>query len=63
MVLCGHNLTQDDTEHLECVIGYATLLYLVMFSELQMTDVELNERVPALEENGKIIELFNLRHV
>ena len=32
MVLCRHLLTQDDTEHLECVIGYATSLYLVMCS-------------------------------
>ena len=30
MVSCGHLLTQDDAEHLECVIGYATSLYLVM---------------------------------
>ena len=30
LVSCGHLLTQDDAEHLECVIGYATSLYLVM---------------------------------
>ena len=30
LVSCGHLLTQDDTKHLECVIGYATSLYLVI---------------------------------
>ena len=30
--LCGHLLTQDDTYQLECVIGYASSLYLVMLS-------------------------------
>ena len=30
MVLCGHLLTQDDAEQLESVIGYSSLLYLVM---------------------------------
>ena len=27
---CGPELTQDDTDQLECVIGYATSLYLVV---------------------------------
>ena len=30
MLSCGHLLTQDDADHLECIIGYATSLYLVM---------------------------------
>ena len=30
MVSCVHFLTQDDAKQLECVIGYATSLYLVM---------------------------------
>ena len=33
MVLCGQLSTQDDADQLECVIGYATSLYLVMIND------------------------------
>ena len=42
MVPCGHLSTQDDAEQLECVIGHATSLYLVMIGARKMpTYVEI----------------------
>ena len=34
----GHLLTQDDADQLECVIGYATSLYLVIKLKVNFVD-------------------------